>query len=306
MLFGLCFICLSVLPLLGKSSSSSTDFAFPQDCGLRKIRNSRVGRVKRIVGGSQSFQGKWPWQAALFFHGSHYCGGAIISDTWIVTAAHCFNPRTSKNPADWTVVLGDHHHVKRDDRFEQRRNVVSIIVHENYESMYFEGIEDIPPVNDITIMKLNRPVTFNRYVQPVCLPRPSDVFAPNEECYVAGWGHTEWNGAQPDILREAKVRIISREVCNQEKSYDGKIHGIAMCAGYPEGGRDACEYDSGGPLVCVKCGRHYVAGLVSWGYQCALPNKYGVYANMTVLTPWVKDKISRFERDSASKTPKKM
>ena len=70
--------------------------AFPQDCGLRKIRNSKVSRVKRIVGGSQSSQGKWPWQAALFFHGTRYCGGAIISDTWILTAAHCFSKQRQK------------------------------------------------------------------------------------------------------------------------------------------------------------------------------------------------------------------
>lgn len=146
------------------------------------------------------------------------------------------------------------------------------------------------------ILKVHKPLVFNNYVQPLCLPRPGDVFAPNEECYVAGWGHTQWNGTQPDILRESKVRIVSREVCNQEKSYNGTIHGTAMCAGFPQGGIDACEYDSGGPLVCKKCGRHYAAGLVSWGEKCALPNKYGVYANLTVLTPWITGKISTSEQ----------
>ena len=149
-------------------------------------------------------------------------------------------------------------------------------------------------------MKLDRALVFNNYVQPLCLPRPHDIFAPNKECYVAGWGHTEWNGTQPDILREAKVRIVSRDVCNQEKSYNGTIHNTAMCAGYPDGGTDACEYDSGGPLVCSKCGRYYAAGLVSWGDQCALPYKYGVYSNLTVLTPWITERISTFERDKVA------
>lgn len=160
----------------------------------------------------------------------------------------------------------------------------------------------------LAILKLDRPLTFNNYVQPLCLPSPDEVFLPNEECYVAGWGHTQWNGTQPDILREAKVRIVSREVCNQEKSYNGTIHDTAMCAGFAEGGIDACEYDSGGPLVCTRCGRHYAAGLVSWGDQCALPNKYGVYSNLTALTPWITDKINKFERanfnGSALKTSK--
>lgn len=64
---------------------------FPQECGLRKIKNATGGRVKRIVGGSQSSQGKWPWQVALFYKGRHYCGGAVISSTWILTTAHCFS-----------------------------------------------------------------------------------------------------------------------------------------------------------------------------------------------------------------------
>lgn len=64
------------------------------------------------------------------------------------------DPNTSKNPADWTVVLGDHHRVKQEDKFEQRRNVISITVHENYKSMFFEGIEDTPPMNDISKLQI--------------------------------------------------------------------------------------------------------------------------------------------------------
>lgn len=64
---------------------------FPQECGIRKIQTSTRRRSKRVVGGTQSSQGKWPWQAALFYKGSHYCGGAVISNTWILTAGHCFS-----------------------------------------------------------------------------------------------------------------------------------------------------------------------------------------------------------------------
>ena len=149
------------------------------------------------------------------------------------------------------------------------------------------------------ILKLDIPLVFTNYVQPLCLPRPDNIFAPNEECYVAGWGHTEWNGIQPDILREIKVRIVSREVCNLEQSYNGTIHNTVLCAGFPEGGIDACEYDSGGPLVCAKCGRHFAVGLVSWGDRCGSPHKYGVYSNVTVLTPWIIQSIKRYERGNS-------
>lgn len=293
-------ILLSLFPLHDFAPlQDDTLSVFPQECGIRKIQTYTRRRSKRVVGGTQSSQGKWPWQAALFYKGSHYCGGAVISNTWILTAGHCFNPYTSSNAADWVAVLGDHHLKLRDDRFEQRRKVVNITIHENYKSMWFEGIYDTPPMNDVAILKLDIPLVFTNYVQPLCLPRADKIFAPNEECYVAGWGHTEWNGTQPDILREIKVRIVSREVCNLEQSYNGTIHNTVLCAGFPEGGIDACEYDSGGPLVCAKCGRHFAVGLVSWGDRCGSPHKYGVYSNVTVLTPWIIESIKRYERGNS-------
>ena len=80
-----------------------------------------------------------------------------------------------------------------------------------------------------------------------------------------------------------------------ERSYNGTIHNTALCAGYPGGLIDSCEYDSGGPLLCKKCGRFYLVGLVSWGEQCARPHKYGVYANLKELTNWIKEKIRELE-----------
>lgn len=63
--------------------------------------------------------------------------------------SYLLDPYTSSNAADWVAVLGDHHLKLRDDRFEQRRKVVNIIIHENYKSMWFEGIYDTPPMNDV-------------------------------------------------------------------------------------------------------------------------------------------------------------
>ena len=108
---------------------------------------------------------------------------------------------------------------------------------------------------------------------------------------MAGWGHTHFNaGIVQDILREVTVELVSREKCNSPVSYNGSVHGRAICAGYEAGGRDACQYDSGGPLFCKKAGKGwYVVGQVSWGIECGLPYKYGVYTNMEVLTPWVRN-----------------
>ena len=138
------------------------------------------------------------------------------------------------------------------------------------------------------MVRLSEPVLYDNFVSPICLLRSGMRFPWGKECYVTGWGHIQWNSTQPDILREAKVRLVPPQICNSVKSYNGKIHSRALCAGFKKGGVDACQYDSGGPLSCEHGGRFYLTGVVSWGHECARPHKYGVYANMFEVTSWVK------------------
>lgn len=147
----------------------------------------------------------------------------------------------------------------------------------------------------VAILKLERSIVFNRHIQPICIMRPDTYFNWGQKCTVSGWGHLKWNGSQPNVLNFAEVPIVSHRDCNKEKSYNGTIHGTALCAGYPQGQVDSCEYDSGGPLSCKKCGRYYLTGVVSWGHECALPHKYGVYARMEALTPWMVSIIGEVE-----------
>lgn len=135
---------------------------------------------------------------------------------------------------------------------------------------------------------------YDSYVSPICLIHSEVKFPRGKECYVTGWGHTQWNSTKPDILREAKVRLVPSQICNRVKSYNGTIHSRALCAGFEKGGVDACQYDSGGPLSCEYNGRFYLTGIVSWGHECARPHKYGVYANMFKLTSWVKEVMNKY------------
>ena len=129
---------------------------------------------------------------------------------------------------------------------------------------------------------------------PICLLPDGKRFREGKECFVTGWGHTQYRGPKPDILREARVRIVSESVCNHNSSFGGSIHGRALCAGFEKGGVDACQYDSGGPLSCKDHGLWYLTGVVSWGHECGLPRKYGIYADMEEMTPWVKSIINLY------------
>lgn len=146
-------------------------------------------------------------------------------------------------------------------------------------------------------MHLEEPANLDDFVFPICMLPRGASFEAGKECYVTGWGHTQWKGPKPDVLREAKVRLVHVDVCNHEKSYKGSIHGRALCAGFERGGVDACQFDSGGPLACEHEGRWYLTGVVSWGHQCGEPHKYGVYADMQVMNEWVEQTIAQHQDD---------
>ena len=139
--------------------------------------------------------------------------------------------------------------------------------------------------NDIALLKLATPAELGAAVGPVCLPDPSIPLPHSEHCWITGWGTLSSGGAQPDVLMEATVPLVSDAACNA--SYPGEIGDSMLCAGLDQGGVDACQGDSGGPLVCPVNGVWYLEGATSWGHGCAQPNKFGVYAKVRALMGWL-------------------
>ncbi|KAK3745174.1 hypothetical protein QZH41_011977, partial [Actinostola sp. cb2023] len=201
---------------------------------------------------------------------------------------------SSTNSKFWTATLGEHK-LKEKEEFEQVRNIERIVLHPKYKSMFLEGILDTPPDYDIALVKLAKPVVITDFVYPICLLRRDIKFHPGKECYLTGWGHTQFKGTKPPALNEALVKIVAMETCNKNSSYAGKIHDRALCAGFEKGGVDACQFDSGGPLSCEDDEQYYLTGVVSWGHECARPHKFGVYSNMAVMTSWVVKTIEEIE-----------
>ncbi|MEQ2272788.1 hypothetical protein XENORESO_012572 [Xenotaenia resolanae] len=250
-----------------------------QDCGRRSFA------ADRIVGGVDARQGSWPWQVSLQYDGIHQCGGSIISNRWIVSAAHCF-PERNRFINRWRVLLGSIYNKPVNANVVE---VKTIVYHSSYLPFVDANIDDNS--RDIAVLALAQPLTFNEYIQPVCLPTYGQRLIDGQMGTVTGWGNVGYYGHLADVLQEANVPIISDAVCNAPDYYDNQITTSMFCAGYEKGGIDACQGDSGGPFVAADClsktSRYRLLGVVSWGTGCAMAKKPGVYTRVCRFLPWI-------------------
>lgn len=236
-------------------------------------------KPNKIVNGQISNQKTWNWQVAFNIFGSQSCGGSIINDEWVVTAAHCIPYGPTASYYSVTVGFKDLRQASRSDQLE----VSKVIVHESYSDRELR--------NDIALVKLKNKITFNDNVGPVCVASGPKDFG-GMSGYVTGYGTLNSGGQTSKDLREVSMPIRTKAGC---KSDYGRF-GIAIydstnvCAGRPGLGQDTCQGDSGGPLVAKYNGKWHLVGLTSWG-----PNpcgEGGVYTRLSGFTSWIQRKVS--------------
>ncbi|KAM6040213.1 transmembrane protease serine 9 isoform 2-T2 [Theristicus caerulescens] len=279
---------ISSASLTGPSEVSPHRPGLKSECGSRPAMQIAT----RIVGGSEASRGEFPWQVSLRENNEHFCGAAILTEKWLVSAAHCFTE--FQDPAMWAAYTGTTS-LRGSDGGAVKMGIRRIILHPSYNTDTADY--------DVAVLELKRPVTFTKYIQPVCLPDAGHHFPTSKKCLISGWGYLKEDFlVKPEFLQKATVELLDQTLCSS--LYSHVLTDRMLCAGYLEGKIDSCQGDSGGPLVCEEpSGKFFLAGIVSWGIGCAEARRPGVYTRVTKLRDWILDAISAFPTSIARTVP---
>ncbi|KAF5285467.1 hypothetical protein FQA39_LY16641 [Lamprigera yunnana] len=236
---------------------------------LLALFNERVGYGNRIANGTDASIRTYSYHVALEYNGTYICGGAIVGPNRVVTAAHCtfhdsirshlYKVRVASSTLNSGGLLYGVQTIKQHPQF-------------NFSSYDY----------DVTVLILRNNLPFGPGVRAVPLHPAGQEIPDGYNCIVTGFGARVWGGTASPMLQKLTVPKYNTAACATAHR-PSAITNNMVCFGYYLGGKDACNGDSGGPLVCDG----YLGGIVSWGRQCALPQKPGVYTKVSSIHNYI-------------------
>jgi secreted trypsin-like serine protease len=272
-------------------------FCLPGGQQFARIPQWMKRTQSRIVGGDTA-PDIIPWQVHVHYSprnrcfpnsGTCSCGGTILNENTILSAAHCFYPFETADYIEAGIKV-------EGSSKGQKIDVIEVILHPLYNSSREVATHD----NDIAILKLEKPLTFNGDVLPASLPDATlNPEFKEEFAYVSGWGTTSRGGPTSKDLKFVSIPILEVSKCvNLNSDYTpSEITTNMICAGdLINGGEDSCQGDSGGPMVTQYSDRVDTAiiyGIVSWGNGCAQQNGPGMYTRVSNYNTWIQSNMNK-------------
>jgi len=262
---------------LASTPSYASDFDDSSIVGGTAVQaDSKLeGTTSRIVGGVAS-SSPYSWMVSIQSDSAtHFCGGSLIDELWVLTAAHCLEDIST---SELRLYIGGLSSDRNNTAAELRRAEL-VIPHPLYS-------EDQNFINDIALIKLSEassktPVSIGSETVNSTLPVGVDL-------KVMGWGLTSEEGrSATEELREVLVSYQTDTTCRNIYGNSQTYWDSFICAGESQGGKDACSGDSGGPLLANVDGEPAQVGIVSWGNGCARRGFYGAYSEIATYHDWI-------------------
>lgn len=247
--------------------------------------------VDLIVGGEDAKAGEFPHQVLLGWKvdrngtlvNDFKCGGSLISERFVLTAAHCMKFGSPQIVRLGELDLTD----ESDDEFDVGIEYIRRHPEHRFKSSY----------HDIALIKLNQTIPFTYYIRPACL---WDTIAMNVTSVIAtGFGNTEFEGEKmSDTLRKVQLDFLSRSECEKQylgtRNFDAGIQDSQLCIGSEREGRDACQGDSGGPVQVItepKGCTYHVLGVTSTGAACGIGRSPSIYTRVASYIDWIEKEV---------------